>query len=87
MDNQVCALKLIQERRRKIAVGVRGGPARCPAPAGPQRDAKECRLRKAREDYDEANAYYYKLKENEESIRGIELMLHCIRQQIRKMKR
>ncbi|MCO7114681.1 hypothetical protein NIB75_26445, partial [Bacteroides uniformis] len=48
------------------------------------RDAKECRLRKAREDYDEANAYYYKLKENEESIRGIELMLHCIRQQIRK---
>ncbi len=26
------------------------------------RDAKECRLRKAREDYDEANAYYYKLK-------------------------
>jgi hypothetical protein len=32
----------------------------------------------------EANAYYYKLKENEESIRGIELMLHCIRQQIRK---
>lgn len=39
------------------------------------------------EDYDEANAYYYKLKENEESIRGIELMLHCIRQQIRKMKR
>lgn len=51
------------------------------------RDAKECRLRKAREDYDEANAYYYKLKENEESIRGIELMLHCIRQQIRKMKR
>ena len=41
------------------------------------RDAKECRLRKAREDYDEANAYYYKLKENEESIRGIELMLHC----------
>ena len=46
------------------------------------RDAKECRLRKAREDYDEANAYYYKLKENEESIRGIELMLHCIRQQI-----
>lgn len=51
------------------------------------RDAKECRLRKAREDYDEANAYYYKLKENEESIRGIKLMLHCIRQQIRKMKR
>lgn len=44
-------------------------------------------MRKAREDYDEANAYYYKLKENEESIRGIELMLHCIRQQIRKMKR
>ena len=51
------------------------------------RDAKECRLRKAREDYDEANAYYYKLKENEESIRSIESMLHCIRQQIRKMKR
>ena len=51
------------------------------------RDAKECRLRKAREDYDEANAYYYKLKANEESIRGIESMLHCIRQQIRKMKR
>ena len=43
------------------------------------RDAKECRLRKAREDYNEANAYYYKLKENEESIRGIESMLHCIR--------
>lgn len=51
------------------------------------RDAKECRLRKARDDYNEANAYYYKLKENEESIRGIEAMLFVMREQIRKAKK
>ena len=50
-------------------------------------DAKESRLRKAREDYNEANAYYYKLKENEVNIRGIEAMLYRVRQQIRKTKR
>ena len=51
------------------------------------RDAKECRFRKAWEDYSEANAYYYRLKENEVSVRGIEAMLQRIRQQIRKTKR
>lgn len=36
------------------------------------RDAKESRFRKACDDYKEANAYYYKLKNNENSTRGIE---------------
>lgn len=45
-------------------------------------DVKEPRLRKAQEDYNEANAYYYKLKENEESIRGIEAVLLLMRRQI-----
>lgn len=49
-------------------------------------DAKECRLRKARDDYKEANAYYYKLKENEESIRGIRAVLAVMRKQIQKAK-
>ena len=49
-------------------------------------DAKECRLRKAREDYNGANAYYYKLKENEKSIRGIEAVLLVMREQIQKAK-
>ena len=46
-------------------------------------DAKECRLRKAREDYNEATTYYYKLKENEESIRGADALLLLVREQIR----
>lgn len=50
-------------------------------------EVKESRLRKARDDYNEANAYYYKLKENEESIRGIEAMLYYMRQQINKTKK
>lgn len=50
-------------------------------------DTKECRLRKAREDYNGANAYYYKLKENEESIRGIEAVLLLMREQIQKAKK
>lgn len=49
-------------------------------------DAKECRLRKAREDYNGANAYYYKLKENEKSIRGIGAVLLVMREQIQKAK-
>jgi uncharacterized protein (DUF433 family) len=32
------------------------------------RDAKECRLRKAREDYDEALAYYHWLEKNGNGI-------------------
>ena len=51
------------------------------------RDAKECRLRKAREDYNGANAYYYKLKENEGSVRGIEAILLAMRKQILKAKK
>ena len=51
------------------------------------RDAKECRLRKAREDYNEANAYYYKLKENGKSIRGIEAILLVMREQMLKAKK
>nr|DAE30215.1 MAG TPA: hypothetical protein [virus sp. ct5rm7] len=47
-------------------------------------DAKEYRLRKAHANYNEANAYYYRLKENEESIRGIEALLLLIREQIQK---
>lgn len=50
-------------------------------------DAKEFRLQKAREDYNEANTYYYKLKENEETIRGIEAMLFSMRKQIYKTKK
>ena len=50
-------------------------------------DAKECRLRKAREDYNEANAYYYKLKENEQSVRGIEALLLLMRNRIQKAKK
>ena len=50
-------------------------------------DAKECRLRKAREDYNEATTYYYKLKENEESIRGADALLLLVREQIRKAKK
>ena len=50
-------------------------------------DARECRLRKAREDYNEANAYYYKLKGNEESIRGIGAVLCLMRKQIDKAKK
>lgn len=50
-------------------------------------DGKECRLRKARDDYKEANAYYYKLKENEESVRGIEAILFIMRKQIQEAKR
>jgi len=46
-------------------------------------DAKESRFRKACEDYKEANAYYYKLKNNENSIRGIEAELYFIRKQIK----
>lgn len=51
------------------------------------RDAKECRLRKAREDYNGANTYYYKLKENEVSVRGIEAILLVIREQMLKAKK
>lgn len=50
-------------------------------------DAKECRLRKAREDYNEANAYYYNLEKNEESIRGIDALLLLVREQIQKAKK
>ena len=50
-------------------------------------DAKECRLRKARADYNEANAYYYKLKENEESIRGTDALFFFMRKQISKVKK
>lgn len=50
-------------------------------------DAKECRLRKAREDYNGANAYYYRLKENEESICGIEALLLLMRDRIQKAKK
>ena len=50
-------------------------------------DAKECRLRKAWGDYNEANAYYYKLKENEQSIRGIEALLLLMRDRIQKAKK
>ncbi|MCE8813076.1 hypothetical protein K0F31_07515 [Bacteroides thetaiotaomicron] len=51
------------------------------------RDAKECRLRKARENYNGANAYYYRLKENEVSVRGIEAILLVIREQMLKAKK
>ena len=51
------------------------------------RDAKECRLRKAREDYNGANTYYYKLKENEVSVRGIEAILLAMRKQMLKAKK
>lgn len=50
-------------------------------------DARECRLRKAREDYNGASAYYHKLKENEGSVRGIEAMLLVMREQILKAKK
>lgn len=51
------------------------------------RAAKECRLRKAREDYNGANTYYYKLKENEVSVRGIEAILLAMRKQMLKAKK
>ena len=51
------------------------------------RNAKECRLRKAREDYNGANTYYYKLKENEVSVRGIEAILLAMRKQMLKAKK
>ena len=44
-------------------------------------------MRKAREDYNEANAYYYKLKENGKSIRGIEAILLVMREQMLKAKK
>lgn len=47
------------------------------------RDAKESRFRKACDDYKEANAYYYTLKNNENSTRGIEAELYFIRKQIK----
>ena len=41
----------------------------------------------AREDYNEANAYYYRLKENEVSVRGIEAILLAMREQMLKAKK
>lgn len=49
-------------------------------------DAKESRFQKACTDYKEANAYYYTLKNNENSIRCIEAELYFIRKQIEKNK-
>ena len=43
--------------------------------------------RKAREDYNGANTYYYKLKENEVSVRGIEAILLAMRKQMLKAKK
>jgi hypothetical protein len=45
-------------------------------------DAKESRFLKACDDYKEANAYYYTLKNNENSTRGIEAELYFILKQI-----
>lgn len=49
-------------------------------------DAKEFQFQEACTDYKEANAYYYTLKNNENSIRGVETVLYFIRKQIEDAK-
>lgn len=50
------------------------------------RDAKDSFIRGANADYNEAYAYYMKLKNNETSVRCLDAALYFIRKQIEKAK-